>query len=91
MRTERGVNHQPPSSAEVKKKVELYLHPPSGPSWPVIQRNLPMRLLSTETAIADLLPFKFSSLNVGLKCVLRWNFELSHLELRVRPNKPGGR
>ena len=50
-----------------------------------------MRLLSTETAIADLLPFKFSSLNVGLKCVLRWNFELSHLELRVRPNKPGGR
>ena len=32
----RGVDHQPPSSAEVKKRVELYLCSPSVPSWPVL-------------------------------------------------------
>ena len=30
----RGVDHPPPSSAEVKERVELYLYSPSGPSWP---------------------------------------------------------
>ena len=30
------VDHQPPSSAEVKKRVELYLYSPSGPSWTVL-------------------------------------------------------
>ena len=34
----RGVNHSPPSSADVKERVELYLHSPSGPSWPVLGR-----------------------------------------------------
>ena len=32
----RGVDHPPPSSAEVKERIELYLCSPSGPSWPVI-------------------------------------------------------
>jgi hypothetical protein len=31
----RGVNHPPPSKAEVKEKVELYLYS-FGPSWPVL-------------------------------------------------------
>jgi hypothetical protein len=31
----RGVDHTPPSNAEVKERVELYLYSPSGPSWPV--------------------------------------------------------
>jgi len=31
-----GVDHPRPSSAEVKKRVELYLYSTSGPSWPVI-------------------------------------------------------
>jgi len=30
MRAGRGVDHQPPSSAEVKERVELYLLSPSG-------------------------------------------------------------
>jgi hypothetical protein len=34
-RPRRGVEHQPPSSAEVKERVELYLYPTSGPSWSV--------------------------------------------------------
>ena len=32
----RGIDHQPPSSAEVKERVELYLYSFSGSSWPVI-------------------------------------------------------
>jgi hypothetical protein len=32
----RGVDHPPPSSADVKERVELYLYSPSGPSWPVL-------------------------------------------------------
>ena len=35
-RPRRGVNHPPPSSVEVKERVELYLYSPSGPSWPVL-------------------------------------------------------
>jgi hypothetical protein len=29
----RESNHSPPSSAEVKEWVELYLHSPNTPSW----------------------------------------------------------
>ena len=32
----RGVDHPPPSSAEVEERVELYLYSPAGPSWPVL-------------------------------------------------------
>jgi hypothetical protein len=37
-----GVDHPPPSNAEVKEGVELYLYSPSGPSWPVLGRLLPL-------------------------------------------------
>ena len=32
----RGIDHPPPSRAEVKERVELYLYSPSGPSWPAV-------------------------------------------------------
>jgi hypothetical protein len=32
----RGVDHPHPSNADVKERVELYLYPPSGSSWPVL-------------------------------------------------------
>jgi len=32
----RGIDHPPPSSAEIKDRVEIYLYSPSGPSWPVL-------------------------------------------------------
>ena len=35
-----GVDH-PPSSAEVKERVKLYLYSSSGPSWNVLGRTLP--------------------------------------------------
>ena len=37
----RSVDHPPPSSAEVKERVGLYLYFPSGLSWPVLGWNLP--------------------------------------------------
>ena len=37
-----GVDHPTPSSNEVKERVELYLYPPSGPSWPVLGWALPL-------------------------------------------------
>jgi len=38
----RGVDHPPPSSAEVKEGVELYLYSTFGPSWPVTGLTLPL-------------------------------------------------
>ena len=40
----RGVKHPPPSIAEVKERVELYLYSPSGPSWLVLGPALPLPL-----------------------------------------------
>jgi len=37
-----GIDHPPPSSAEVKERVELYLYSTSGLSWPVIGWTLPL-------------------------------------------------
>ena len=41
-RPRHGVNHPPPSSAEVKDRVELYLYSSSGLSLPVLGRTLPL-------------------------------------------------
>ena len=32
----RDVDHPPPSNAEVKERIQLYLYSPSGPSWPLL-------------------------------------------------------
>jgi hypothetical protein len=39
-----GHDHAPPSSAEIKGRVELYFYSPSGLSWPVIGWPLPLPL-----------------------------------------------
>jgi hypothetical protein len=38
----RDVDQPSPSTAEVKVRVDLYLYSPSGPSWPVVGRTLPL-------------------------------------------------
>jgi hypothetical protein len=38
----RGGDHPTPSSARAKERVELYLYFPSGPSWSVLGRTLPL-------------------------------------------------
>ena len=35
-RPDRGADHPPPYSAEVKERVQLYFYSPSGLSWPVL-------------------------------------------------------
>jgi len=40
----RGADHPPPSSAEVKRKVELQIDSTSGPSWHLLGRTLPLPL-----------------------------------------------
>jgi hypothetical protein len=51
----RSVDHPPPSSAEVKERVELYLNSPSGPSWPVVGRTLPLPLKLSEVSYGEVL------------------------------------
>jgi hypothetical protein len=41
----RGVDHPPPSSTEVKERVEVYLYSPFGLSWPVLGWTLPLLYL----------------------------------------------
>ena len=36
-RPRRGVDHPPPSTVNVKERVEVYLYSPSGPSWLVVE------------------------------------------------------
>jgi hypothetical protein len=43
---ERGNDHPPQFSAQVKEKVELYLYSPYGPLWPVLGLILPLPLTS---------------------------------------------
>ena len=42
----RGADHPPPSKCRDQERVGLYLYSPSGPSWPVIGRTLPMDQLT---------------------------------------------
>jgi len=41
VRPGRGASPSPPSRAEVKNRVELYLYFPQGPLWPMTEGNLP--------------------------------------------------
>jgi hypothetical protein len=41
-RPRRSLNHPPPSSAEVKEKVELYLYSSSGTLCPIVGRTSPL-------------------------------------------------
>jgi hypothetical protein len=43
--SELGNDHPPPTIAEVKERVKLYLHSPSGPSWPVLGWTWPLPFL----------------------------------------------
>jgi hypothetical protein len=47
----RGVDHPPPSRAEVKERVELYLYSPSGPSWSVLGRTLHYFITITQSVL----------------------------------------
>ena len=46
----RGLDHRPPSSAEVKERVEICLYSSSGPSWPILGWPLPFTFI-TQNAV----------------------------------------
>ena len=56
----------PPSSAEVKERVELYLYSPSGSSWPVLRWNLPLPLSLQALNLATAVLRHFYSMYVYL-------------------------
>ena len=49
----RGLDHPPPSSAEVKERVELYIYSPSEPSWPVLGWTLPLKIFCSEDKLCN--------------------------------------
>ena len=49
----RGVHHPPPSCAEVKERVQLYLYSTSGSSWPVLGWPLPLPYLDTFLSLSQ--------------------------------------
>jgi len=61
----RGVDHPPPSSAEVKERVELYPYSPSGPSWSVLRLNFIFTF--TKKAIRHTLYFNLHGFEHGMK------------------------
>jgi hypothetical protein len=65
----RGVDHPPPSSAEVKERIELYLYSPSGPTWPVLGRTLTLSLLCGRI----LLERTLKKQGVGVWTVFDWD------------------
>ena len=56
-----GIILPPPSSAEVKERVELYLYSPSGLSWPLLGQNLPF-FISVKYDL-NILSFPTTSIN----------------------------
>jgi len=48
-RPESGLDDPPTSSAAIKERVELYLYSPTGPSWTLLGRNLPVPFVQAET------------------------------------------
>jgi hypothetical protein len=57
----RCADHPPPSSSEVKERVELYLCSPSGPSWPVIGWTLFLFMTVTPLAFVRWVVIFYSS------------------------------
>ena len=70
----RGVDHPPPSSAEVKERVALYLYSPAGPSWPVLGwiYLLPLCQQVVHLFNVSLTTFKFSSIPIVLHWFFSW-------------------
>jgi hypothetical protein len=74
-----GIDHPPPSSAEVKERVELYLYSTSVPSWPVIGCTLPLHVISVGArggVVVKALHYKLAGRGFdSRRC--HWNFSMT--------------
>ena len=79
----RSVDHPPPSSAQVKERVELYLYCPSRPSWPILGWTLPLpSIYSTTSSASPVYHFQSAlraSLSSGHPVVLKIMCQMSNL------------
>jgi hypothetical protein len=74
----RGFDHPPPSSAEVKERVELNLYSPSGSSWPFIGWSLSFTVTSVALAIQNAMDIPHSVLPCLSGLALPYFSKLSH-------------
>jgi hypothetical protein len=72
-RLKHGIDHPPPSSAEVKERVQLYAYSPSGPSWPVLGWTL-LFYLHTDT----IEPGQFTNIITAVKEFVSCLFSICH-------------
>jgi len=49
-----GVGHPPPSSAEVKERVQLYLYSLFGPLWPVLRVSFTFTVIGDITTVSTI-------------------------------------
>ena len=94
----RGVDHPPPSSAEVKERVELYLYSPSGPSCPALGWTLHLPNKSTATnrtfeqppvfcsVFASSSPRLLHTSPSSAKCLVLWHCTVTFTEHNVPAN-----
>jgi hypothetical protein len=69
-----GVNHPPSSGVRVKERVQLCLYFPSGPSWPVLGRTLPLHRTGCNN-IRKLSQDKWLSLETTSCCATQFNIK----------------
>ena len=67
-----GVDHPPPSTTQVKKRVEVYFYFPFGPSWPVIGWILQL----SSTLVFDLQFREFPTLRLQEENEVNWSFSI---------------
>ena len=66
-----GIDHPPPSIAEVKERVELYLYSPSGPFWPVLGRTLPLLLPIYNGVLEIWKALKLKCITLSKNCIFQ--------------------
>jgi hypothetical protein len=85
----RCVDH-PPSSARVKERVGLYLYSPSGPSWPVLGRTVPLPLPPQVIHRTDGVGRGGGCIHPGRLSFVRWRLKFGVLSMERAWYRPLG-